>query len=418
MKQSELFSKTRKVAPSDETSVGTGFLIRGGFVEKIGAGIYAMLPLGLRVLNKIEKIIAQEMDAIGGQRILMTALIPKRNWETTGRWTSLDVLFKIARESGESYALGATHEEEVVPLVQKFLFSYKDLPFSVYQIQTKFRDELRAKSGLLRLREFLMKDLYSFHASEDDLAIFYEKAKEAYFNIFRRTGIGESVYYTLASGGSFSKFSHEFQMVTEAGEDIIHVCVKCGIAINKEIKNEYPACPECQGEEFEDKKSIEVGNIFKLNTKYSDPFGLRFTDKDGQKKLVIMGCYGLGLTRLMGAIAEARHDELGIVWPKETAPFDIHLIALNPTGEEEAQKIKAAADKVYLDLQKAGLEVLYDDRITKSAGEKFKDSDLLGIPMRIVLSEKTLQTENVELKARDSKDPELVLIGDLVSRKF
>ncbi|HOX30098.1 MAG TPA: His/Gly/Thr/Pro-type tRNA ligase C-terminal domain-containing protein [Candidatus Paceibacterota bacterium] len=418
MKQSNLFSKTRKEAPNDEASASARFLIRGGFVEKIGAGIYAMLPLGLRVLNKIEKIIAQEMDAIGGQRILMTALMPKKNWETTGRWSSLDVLFKIEREKGESYALGATHEEEVVPLVQKFVYSYKDLPFSVYQIQTKFRDELRAKSGLLRLREFSMKDLYSFHADEAGLDVFYEKAKDAYFKVYERTGIKDKTFLTFASGGSFAKFSHEFQMITDAGEDIIHICKKCGLAINKEIKEEYPVCPECQCAEFEEKKAIEVGNIFKLKTKYSDPFNLQFTDKDGQKKLVIMGTYGIGLTRLMGAVAEAHHDESGIIWPREIAPFDVHLIALNSTDEAVYGKVKNAADKLYFDLQKAGLEVLYDDRAEKSAGEKFKDSDLLGIPSRIVVSEKTLQKDSVEQKNRNSKDQKLILLSEADPRNL
>ena len=418
MKESNLFSKTRKEAPNDEASASARFLIRGGFVEKIGAGIYAMLPLGLRVLNKIEKIIAQEMDAIGGQRILMTALMPKKNWETTGRWSSLDVLFKIEREKGESYALGATHEEEVVPLVQKFVYSYKDLPFSVYQIQTKFRDELRAKSGLLRLREFSMKDLYSFHADEAGLDVFYEKAKDAYFKVYERTGIKDKTFLTFASGGSFAKFSHEFQMLTDAGEDIIHICKKCGLAINKEIKEEYPVCPECQCAEFEEKKAIEVGNIFKLKTKYSDPFNLQFTDKDGQKKLVIMGTYGIGLTRLMGAVAEAHHDESGIIWPREIAPFDVHLIALNSTDEAVYGKVKNAADKLYFDLQKAGLEVLYDDRAEKSAGEKFKDSDLLGIPSRIVVSEKTLQKDSVEQKNRNSKDQKLILLSEVDPRNL
>lgn len=418
MKQSNLFSKTRKEAPNDETSASARFLIRGGFVEKIGAGLYAMLPLGLRVLNNIEKIIAQEMDAIGGQRILMTALMPKKNWETTGRWSSLDVLFKIARENGESYALGATHEEEVVPLVQKFVYSYKDLPFSVYQIQTKFRDELRAKSGLLRLREFSMKDLYSFHADEAGLDVFYEKAKDAYFKIYERAGIRDKTFLTFASGGSFAKFSHEFQMITDAGEDIIYICKKCGLAINKEIKEEYPACPECQCAEFEEKKAIEVGNIFKLKTKYSDPFNLQFTDKDGQKKMVIMGTYGIGLTRLMGAVAEAHHDESGIVWPREIAPFDVHLIALNSTDEAVCGKVKNAADKLYFDLQKTGLEVLYDDRAEKSAGEKFKDSDLLGIPSRIVVSEKTLQKDSVEQKNRNSKDQKLILLSEVDPRNL
>jgi len=418
MKQSQLFTKTRKEAPSEEMSVSARLLIRGGFVEKISAGVYAMLPLGFKVLTNIENIIIQEMDALGGQRILMTALMPKKNWEVTGRWSSLDVLFKIARESGEFYALGPTHEEEVVPLAQKFVYSYKDLPFSAYQIQTKFRDEPRAKSGLLRLREFSMKDLYSFHADEGDLDDFYEKAKKAYSKIYERVGIKDKTYLTLASGGTFSKFSHEFQMATDAGEDIIHVCKKCGLAINREIKDLYPVCPECQGGEFEEKKCIEVGNIFKLKTKYSAPFNLQFTDKDGQKKAVIMGTYGIGLTRLMGAAVEANYDEFGIVWPGELAPFDASLIAIGSNDPSKNEKIVSAAQNLYEDLQKAGLEVIYDDRIDKSAGEKFKDADLLGMPYRVVVSEKTLEKKSAEVKARNSKTAKLVPLKEAAAGRF
>ncbi len=408
MKTSQLFTKTQKSDPGDEASISARLLVRGGFVEKIAAGVYAVLPLGFRVLANIEAIVAQEMDALGGQRLLMSALVPKKNWEVTGRWNGLDVLFKLDRENGESYALGATHEEEVVPLAQKFVFSYKDLPFSVYQIQTKFRNEPRAKSGLLRLREFMMKDLYSFHADEADLDKFYEKAKKAYFSVYKRCGIKNITYLTLASGGTFSKFSHEFQTATDAGEDTIFVCKKCGIAINKEIKGLYPECPECGCGGFEEKKCIEVGNIFKLKTKYSEPFGLQFTGRNGQKKTVVMGCYGIGLTRLMGAVVEANNDANGIIWPDELAPFNACLVAVGSNNRASDKKIRAAAEKLYQDLQKAGLEVIYDDRDDKSTGEKFKDCDLLGMPSRLIVSEKTLAKKSVELKKRASKDTSLV----------
>jgi prolyl-tRNA synthetase len=292
------------------------------------------------------------------------------------------------------------------------------LPFSVYQIQVKFRDELRAKSGLLRTREFLMKDLYSFHASQADADSFYEKVKKSYLKIFKAAGIGESVYVTLASGGSFSKFSHEFQMKTPAGEDIVYVCLKCGIAINREIKDQFMACPECKGKDFKEEKTVEVGNIFKLGIRYSDPFDFSYTDKDGVKKPVIMSCFGIGLPRLMGSIVEKWHDDYGIIWPKTVSPFDIHLLSLLSKDGAKNKKIKAAAKKAYEDLQKKSLEVLFDDRDGLSAGEKFKDCDLIGISERIVISEKTLAAASAEIKKRDSKKTNLVKLAKLAGTKF
>ena len=390
MRQSQLFTKTQKEAPKDEVSANAQLLIRAGFVDKLMGGVYSFLPLGLRVFKKIENIIRREMDAINGQEILMPSLHPKEIWETTGRWDALDVLFKFKDPNGKEYALGPTHEETVVPLAQKHIRSYKDLPFAVYQIQNKFRAELRAKSGLFRGREFFMKDLYSFHATERDLDRYYEKVKKAYIKIFATLGIGDMTFVTFASGGTFAKFSHEFQTVNESGEDTIYLCKKCKTGINKEIREEVEICPECEGTKFEEKKSIEVGNIFKLKEKYSTPFGLTVTDESGKEIPVIMGCYGLGLNRVMGTIAELHHDERGLLWPESVAPYKLHLLSLNKNDESE---------KLYEALTLENIEALYDDRDAR-AGEKFSDADLIGIPYRAVVSEKSLASGGGELKKR------------------
>jgi len=415
MLQSKLFYKTNKDKSAETESVSHDLLARGGFVDQLMAGVYTFMPLGLKVLRNVEKIIRKNMKDAGGQEIFMPVLQPKENWIKTGRWDSLDILFKIKGSGDKDYAMGATHEEIVSPLAKKVIFSYKDLPASVFQIQTKFRDELRAKSGILRTREFLMKDLYSFHATQEDLDKYYDKMIKVYFNIFKELGIGKKTYLTLASGGTFSKYSHEFQMITEAGEDIIYICAKCKTAINKEIKAETPACPKCGANNFEEKKAVEVGNIFKLGTKYSAPFDLKFRDKDGTEKPVIMGCYGIGVSRVMGAIVEANYDQRGIIWPKEIAPFSVHLIGINPsTGSGQAKKVKDTTLKIYQELQKNNIQVIYDDRTDKSAGEKFAEADLIGIPFRVVVSEKTLAKNCVELKERSKSAVKLLKINQLI----
>lgn len=413
MLQSRLFAKTRKEELPGEMSAGTRLLLRAGFIDQTAAGIYAMLPLGLLALQKIERIIAGKMNEAGAQRILMPALVPKKNWEASGRWNSLDVLYKVESRQKTEYALGATHEEIAAPLVQKFALSYKDFPIAVYQIQTKFRDELRAKSGLLRGREFLMKDLYSFHIDQKDCDSYYEKIKQIYFEIFNAAGVGHAVHLTLASGGSFSKFSHEFQVATSAGEDTIYHCAACGFTVNREIKEDYPQCPECGGEEFSEEKAIEVGNIFKLGTRYSAPFSFEAAGQDGQNLPVLMNCYGIGLTRLMGTAAEISRDDAGLIWPENIAPFFAHLIVLEAKDGETDAKIRSAAGKIYDDLQKAGIGVLYDDRRQKSAGEKFGDADLLGMPRRLVISEKTIAKDSVEIKKRGGKESKLVKIKEI-----
>ncbi len=409
MRESTLFTRARKESPKDEVSLNAKLLTRAGFVEKLMAGVYSFLPLGTRVMRNIERIIREEMNAIGGQEIVMPALEPRANWETTKRWDTYDTLFRFTSHYTKTdYVLGPTHEEIVVPLLQHQNLSYKDFPVYVYQIQTKFRDEARAKSGLLRGREFVMKDLYSFHLDEADLDAYYERVKEAYIRIFKRAGIGDRTHVTLAAGGTFAKYSHEFQMVTDAGEDTVYLCPKCGTGINKEIAGDAPTCPACGGTALKEERAIEVGNIFKLKTKYSAPFGFTVKAEDGKAKEVMMGCYGIGLNRLMGAVVEARNDERGIIWPAEVAPFDVHLLLI---GDDA--KVAKQAEEWYRKLTEAGVEVLYDDR-QASPGEKFAEADLMGIPWRAVVSEKTAKGKKLEAKRRDEETSRLVAVKELV----
>ena len=404
MRQSALFAKTQKQLPKDETSTNARLLLRAGFVHKEMAGVYSFLPLGLRVLNNIANIIREEMFAIGGQEVFLPSLNPKQNWQQTGRWETLDDLFRFTSlYTKTDYALAGTHEEIIVPLVQRFVSSYKELPVAIFQIQNKFRDEKRAKSGLLRGREFLMKDLYSFHANEQDLDRYYQVVKESYDRIFKKAGV-EAVY-TFASGGTFSKYSHEFQVLTQAGEDTVHVCGACALAVNEEILREQPGCPQCGNKNLRREKAIEVGNIFKLKTKYSSAFQLTYKDERGENKEVIMGCYGIGLNRLMGTIVETSHDKRGIIWPESVAPFLVHLLQISDRPKE--------AEAAYEQLQNAGIEGLYDDREEVRAGEKCAEADLLGIPWRVVISDKALAQENVEVKERKSERVELVKLQNI-----
>ncbi|MDP2668883.1 MAG: aminoacyl--tRNA ligase-related protein [bacterium] len=408
MRQSRLFTKIEKNPPKDEESLNALLLERGGFIQRLMSGVYSYLPLGLLVLKKIEQIIREEMNTVGGQEVLMPALHPLENYIKTGRENISD-LFHTALGNGSKFVLGQSHEEVVVPLVQRFAHSYKDLPLAVYQIQTKFRNELRAKSGLFRGREFPMKDMYSFHLTEEDFEKYYEVVKKAYIKIFERAGIGGKTYFTYAAGGTFSKFSHEFQMLTPAGEDTIYTCEKCRIAVNDEIKNAHKNCPECGGVLSEPKKAIEVGNIFPLKTKFSDAFGMKVKNEEGKEVPVFMGCYGIGLSRLMGAVAEVCNDQNGLIWPESVAPFSVHLVYL----KSDDKNIRAEADKLYEKLTMEDVPVLYDDREDKSAGEKFAESDLIGIPLRMIISEKTLKVDSVELKKRSSKENELVKISEI-----
>lgn len=415
MRYSKLFGKTTRQAPHDEVAINAKLLIRAGFIKKEMAGVYNFLPLGLCVLNKVANIVREEMGAVGGQEILLSALQNKKNWEQTGRWTSLDVLFKVNSQYKTQYALGPTHEEVLVPIIHQFVQSYKDLPLYLYQIQNKFRDEPRVKSGLLRGREFLMKDLYSFHADEDDFDTYYERMKKAYKKVFKRCGL--SAIETEAGGGTFSKFSHEYQVLTSSGEDTILYCEgnNCGFSQNREIATVKAGdkCQKCakteHDEVIKEGKTIEVGNIFPLKTRFSQAFGLTYKEKDGNDRLVVMGCYGIGVSRLMGAIVEVYHDEKGIIWPESVSPFQVHLIHLAgvpPVGGPQSE--------VYEKLIKAGIEVLYDDREDVSAGEKFADCDLIGIPVRLVISKQT--GNKVEWKKRDSDKTELISTEEAIKR--
>lgn len=409
MRQSTLFTKTRKEAPADEVAKNAKLLIRAGFVDKLQSGVYSYLPLGLRVLKKIERIIREEMNDAGGQEILMPSLHPKENWQTTGRWDTMDDLYKVSDSSGRENALGATHEEIVVPLVKQFISSYRDLPLSVYQFQNKFRMELRAKSGILRGREFIMKDMYSFHTDEAGLKEYYERMKKSYARVFERVGIGENTYFTFAGGGSFSKYSHEFQTVTPAGEDTIYICDICRIAINKEIiEDQNYTCPLCGNKNLRTETAVEVGNIFELKTRYSAPFNLSYKDEEGKDQTVIMGCYGIGLGRVLGTVVEVCGDDKGLVWPRSIAPFDAHLVEIPSSNIQ----VRAEAEKLYRELTGKGVECLWDDRDLR-AGEKFADSDLLGLPLRIVVSEKTLVEGKFEIKEREGGEISMVLRNEL-----
>ncbi len=407
MRQSKLFGKTIYEVPKDEVAKNAQLLIRGGFVDKLMAGVYYYLPLGWRVLGKIEDIIREEMDSIGSQEILMSALQKKEDWVRTGRW-DIDVMMKVETNLDKEFGLGWTHEEAVTPLAQKYVKSYKDFPFSLYQIQTKFRNEKRAKSGILRGREFIMKDMYSFHTGEESLDGFYKQATDAYFRVFDRTGLRDKTYLTYASGGAFCKYSHEFQTLTDAGEDIIHICDECGVAINEEVLEDLEKkCPVCGSDKLRQEKAIETGNIFKLMNRYSAAFDFNFQDSDGKEKPVLMGCYGLGPSRLMGTVAEILGDERGIVWPKEIAPYQVHLV---PLGNSE--EVRARAEEIHKALEDQKVEVLFDDR-EESAGVKLKDSDLIGIPLRLVVSAKTLEQGSVEAKKRSEEGFELVKTEEL-----
>ncbi len=418
MRQSKLYTKTRKEAPADEVSKNAILLTRAGFIHKEMAGVYTFLPLGLRVLKKIEDIVRRHMDTIGNE-LLMTSLSPRELWEKTGRIETVDVLMKTApankvseEKSSNSYILGSTHEEMITPIAKELTRSYKDLPSAYYQIQTKFRNEARAKSGLLRGREFRMKDLYSFHKDEADLNAYYEKAKEVYMNVFRDVGLGNDTFITLASGGDFTKdFSHEFQTIVEAGEDLIYVDRKNNIAYNKEIVTEENATKlGVNFHDMEQLKACEVGNIFPLGTKFTKAFEYMYMDEVGNQKEIYMGCYGIGPSRLMGVVTEKFADEKGLVWPAAIAPFSVHLISLAKDSEGETAK---KAEELYKKLMDAHVEVLFDDR-EESAGAKFADSDLIGIPMRVVVSDKSLAAGGVEIKERTSETSEIITVEQLL----
>ncbi len=400
MKQSALFTKTRKEAPSDEVAKNAQLLVRAGFVHKQMAGVYSYLPLGLRVLNNISTIIREEMNAIGGEEAFLTTLQDPKIWEKTDRWSDekLDVWFKTTLKSGGELGLATTHEEAITALMTEYIASYKDLPRYVYQFQNKFRNETRAKSGIMRTREFIMKDLYSFSKDATEHEDFYEKAAAAYKKIFVRVGIGAKTYRTFASGGSFSKYSHEYQTVCETGEDTIYIDEAKGVAINKEVYDdpEVYATTGIEKADLKEAKAIEVGNIFTLGTRFSEALGLSYKNAEGNDVPVVMGSYGIGPARLMGTVVELLSDEKGMVWPESVAPFKMHIVSLGKDDE-----VSAFADVLYEDMTKNGMSVLLDDRDAR-AGEKFADSDLIGIPYRIVIGKQGLTEGMFEVVNRKS----------------
>ncbi len=409
MRQSQLFTKTRREAPADEVSKNAQLLIRGGYIHKEMAGVYSYLPLGLRVIKNIENIIREEMNAIGGIEMKTSVLQNKEIWEKSNRWSDevVDNWFKTKLKNGGEVGLSFTNEEAYSNILKQFVSSYKDLPVFPYDFKEIFRNEARSKSGIMRGREFYWKALYSFSKDESEHNAFYEKSKAAYRNIFNRVGIGDKTYITFASGGTFSKFSHEFQTVCDAGEDIIYIDEENKIAVNKEIYNdEIVESLKLEKGKLAEKKAIEVGNIFTLGTKFSEPFDLKYKNEKGEDQLVFMGSYGIGLGRLMGTIVELFADEKGIVWPEEVAPFRVHLLRF---GASDA--VTKSADDLYDKLRKAGVAVLYDDRDLRP-GDKFADADLLGMPVRFVVSEKTLAENKVEVKYRTKGESELMLVEE------
>ena len=399
MKQSELFTRTRREAPKDEVSKNAQLLIRAGYVHKEMAGVYSMLPLGLRTLGRVMGIIREEMNGIGGQEILLSSLQEPDVWNKTDRWSDeqVDSWFKTKLKSGADVGLAFTHEEPLTNLMREQISSWRDLPAYPYQFQTKFRNETRAKSGLMRTREFIMKDLYSFSKNEQEHLAFYERVAAAYARIFERVGIGDNTYKTFASGGSFSKFSHEFQTVCDAGEDVVYIHRPTKVAINKEVFTDEVKKDLGLSDDFEEAKAIEVGNIFTLGTRFSDALGLAYKDEKGADVPVFMGSYGIGLARLMATVAELLSDAKGIVWPESIAPFAVHVVELGGGNQD----VRTEAAELYRELTERGVEVLWDDRDVR-AGEKFADADLIGIPLRVVVSEKTLAEGKYECTERAS----------------
>lgn len=414
MKYSQLFTKTSKEAPKDEVAFNAQLLIRAGYVYKEMAGVYAYLPLGLRVIEKIKQIVREEMNLLDAQEIIMTGLQRKELWETTDRWSDekVDVWFKSELKNGTEVGFGWSHEEPITEMMKGHINSYKDLPVYVYQFQTKLRNELRAKSGIMRGREFVMKDMYSYSTDPEQHDAFYNATIDAYMRVFERVGLGDDTFVTFASGGAFTEFSHEFQTVTDAGEDVIYINREKNIAINEEVLNEDTLKElGVTRDELEEVKTAEVGNIFNFGTVKSEQMDMNFTNAEGKSVPVHLGSYGIGITRLMGVIVEHFADDNGIVWPESVAPFAVNIIPIGDSAE-----VAEATEKMYAELEEAGVEVLLDDR-DMGPGKRFADNDLIGIPYRVVISAKTLEDGGkVEWKARTSGEVEMIDPSEVLSR--
>lgn len=411
MRVSQLFTKTSKNAPADEVSKNAQLLIRAGYVYKVMAGVYAYTPLGLKVLENIKQIVREEMNAIGGQELIMTSLQRKETWEGTGRWDdeAVDVWFKTKLKDDTDLGLAWSHEEAILEMMQQYIKSYKDLPTAVYQFQTKLRNELRAKSGIMRGREFVMKDLYSLHATQEDMDQYYDKVIQAYKRCYERFGLGDSTFVTFASGGSFTKFSHEFQTICDAGEDILYVNDDQTIAVNEEVLDEASAELGVDKSSLKPVKSAEVGNIFKFGTEKSEKMNMHFTDSDGTQKPIYLASYGIGITRVMGVIVEKFADEKGIVWPENVAPAKVYLVRIGGDAAVEH------ADQLYAELTDAGIEVVYDDR-DERPGAKFADAELMGIPYRVTVSDRLIESGEYEYTERSTGQTQLLTRDALLAK--
>ena len=411
MRLTKLVTRTSKMVPSEEESKNAQLLIRAGYVHKEMSGVYSYLPLGKIVLDNIANIVREEINKTGAFEVQMSSLQSRELWEKTGRWDDklVDNWFKTKLANGQELGLGLTHEEPVINSLLPFVSSYKDLPFAVYQVQTKFRNEIRAKSGLMRSRELIMKDQYSFSKSEDEHKKYYEEMADVYLKIYSRFGVGDITYRTYADGGIFSEFSDEFQTLSEVGEDTIYVDEEKRIAINKEVyKDDVLKKLGLDKSKLVERKAVEVGNIFSLGTKYTKELGLDYIDENGKKQDIVMGCYGIGVSRMMGLLAEHFSDEKGLSWPKEVAPAIVYLINIGNDSE-----VVKAADEAYDELTAKGIKVIYDDRDLRP-GEKFADADLLGIPYRVVVSEKNLAEKKYELKARNEDSLHILSMQELL----
>jgi prolyl-tRNA synthetase len=409
MRISRLITKTSKTAPADEVAKNAQLLIQAGYVYKVMAGVYAYTPLGLRVLERIKQIVREEMNAVGGQELIMTNLQRKETWQPTGRWDDkvVDVWFKTKLQDQTELGLAWSHEEPIMEMMEHFIKSYKDLPSSVYQFQTKLRNELRAKSGIMRGREFVMKDMYSLHATSEDCDAYYDKVIEAYKRCYERLGIGDSTFVTFASGGAFTKFSHEFQAICEAGEDTLYINDEYTVAVNEEVLDDAAAELGIDKTNLKPVTSAEVGNIFKFGTEKSEQMGIYYTDRDGRQQPIYLASYGIGITRVMGVIVEKFADEYGIVWPENLAPYSVYLVQIGGITDE--------AQKLYDALRAKKIEVLWDDR-DERPGAKFADADLLGIPHRVVISPTLVENSQIEYKARSKKESEILTYETLIAK--
>ena len=409
MRLSKNFTRTIKQAPADEVARNAQLLIRAGYVHKTMAGVYSYLPLGLKVVENIKQIVREEMNKIDSQELVMSTLQRKETWQETGRWSDelVDVWFKSHLQDGTEVGFGWTHEEPIVDLLRNYLKSYKDLPISVYQFQNKLRNELRAKSGIMRGREFVMKDMYSVHASKEDLDNYYNAAIEAYKRCYDRFGIGDETYVTFASGGAFTKFSHEFQTICDAGEDYIYLHRGKNIAVNEEVLDDAVKELGIDRSELERVKTAEVGNIFNFGTQKSEEMRLVFTDAEGVEQYAYMGSYGIGITRVMGVIVEKFADDKGLVWPENIAPAKVYLVQIGSQS-------RSAADELYQKLQSAGIETIYDDR-DERPGVKFADAELLGIPYRVTVSDRLLDDGKWEVSTRQTGEQRLLTADELLA---